>query len=109
MSNYKTQLLEHFLDSPHIGILVVDKKRNNLFVNNRLNEMFGYEGGELVKLTAAIFHTSKQAYKDFGREAFIFVLNGKPVGIDHKFKRKDGTTFWAHISGDLIEERDEVL
>ncbi|WP_324171432.1 EAL domain-containing protein [Sulfurimonas sp.] len=109
MTKFKMQLMEQFLNSPHIGILIVDRNRNNLLVNNCLNEMFGYEDGELIKKTASILHISKQAYIDFGIEAFNLVLAGKPVGIDYKFRHKNGTIFWAHISGDLIEERDSVL
>jgi len=36
MLNSNIELLTQIADSSHIGILVVDKKRNDLFVNNRL-------------------------------------------------------------------------
>jgi len=98
-----------FLDSPHMGILVVDKNRKNLFVNKYICDIFGYTEDELVNKSAEIFHVNNETYKIFANLAFDFVLKGKPVGIDYQFKKKDGTLFWIHIAGDVIESKDEVL
>jgi len=93
----------------HIGILVVDKERNIIDVNPNLCKMFGYKKDEALHKSAAILHRSKQTYEKFSKLAFSLVLNGEPIAIDYEFKRKDGTTFWARIAGDLIENKEEVL
>ena len=100
---------EQLLQNSHIGILVVDNLRKNLFVNSHLCEMFGYEEKELLVLDARVFHVTEETFLNFGKKAFSFVLEGKPVGMDYQFKKKDGTVFWVHIAGDLVEGQKEVL
>jgi len=103
------QWLERLLESSHIGILIVDKARNNLFVNECLCQMFEYSEEELLSSTAEIFHVNNETFLKFAELAFNLVLNGSFVGIDYEFKKKDGTFFWAHIAGDVVEGQEEVL
>jgi len=109
IDNQKSQWLEQFLNSSHIGVLVVDKNRNNLLVNKHLCEMFGYSEDELLNSTAEIFHINHTSFLNFAELAFNFVLKGKAIGIDYQFIRKDGTLFWVHIAGDAVKNHDEVL
>ena len=39
--SFKNKWTEQLLDNNHIGILVVDSQRKNLYVNNYLCELFG--------------------------------------------------------------------
>jgi len=105
----KPKLFNQLFANPHIGILVVDAKRKNLLANNSLCKMFGYTQKELVGKSAEIFHVSQESYELFAQKAFDIVLSGKPIGIDYKFKKKDGSFFWGHIAGDLVKNRQEVL
>jgi len=107
--NFKHEWVSQLLGNTYIGILVVDKVRKNLFVNNRMCEMFGFSVDEILQTDARVFHINDETFLNFGKEAFEFVLKGEPVHIDYEFIRKDGTTFWAHISGDLIANEEEVL
>lgn len=109
MLNSNIELLTQIADSSHIGILVVDKKRNNLFVNNRLCEMFNYDKDTLLSTNAEIFHINNQNFKEFAELAFNAVLKGKPLSIDYQFKKSDGALFWAHITGDPIKSQNKVL
>lgn len=97
------------IDNVHIGILVVDKNRNNLFINSRMVDMFGYSQHELLEENAKVFHVNEKSYLHFGEVAFNPVLEGKPVNIDYEFKKKDGSLFWVHVSGDLVTNQEEVL
>ena len=103
------QWVDQLIDSSHIGILVVDKDRNNLFVNDRLAEMFEYTKKELLAHNAEIFHVNHDTFLHFADIAFEAVLKGKPLGTDYQFKRKDGSLFWIHIAGDPIKSKEEVL
>ena len=103
------QWTEQLKNSSHIGILVVDRERNNLFVNPRLCEMFGYSQVTLLATTAEIFHVNHTTFLNFAHLAFNAVLEGSPLGIDYEFKRSDGSLFWIHISGDPIKSNNEVL
>ncbi len=104
-----TQWLEQFVNNSHIGVLVVDKERNNLFVNDRLSEMFGYDKEKLLSTNAEIFHVNHDTFLKFAELAFDAVLKGKPLGIDYQFKHADGSLFWVHIAGDPIGAANEVL
>jgi len=106
---YVTQWIDQLINSSHIGILVVDKKRNNLFVNNRLSEMFGYTKEELLSSTDEVFHVKHETYLQFADIAFEAVMQGKSLSIDYEFKKKDGSLFWIHIAGDPIKGKEEVL
>jgi diguanylate cyclase (GGDEF)-like protein/PAS domain S-box-containing protein len=105
----KQYWLEQFVNSSHIGVLVVDKDRNNLFVNKYLCTLFGYTEDEFINANAEIVHVDHDSYLRFAEEAFSFVLEGKAVGIDYQLKKKDGTFIWCHIAGDLVKNKNEVL
>jgi PAS domain S-box-containing protein len=112
MKNIDSRKLDWFnqlFNSSHIAILIVDKNRKNLLVNNQLCEMFGYNNDELIGVSAELLHVCKQSYDEFAIKAFNLVREGKPISLDYKFKRKGGTCFWGHISGDMIKKHDEVL
>ena len=96
-------------NNSHIGILVVDKERNNLFVNDRLCEMFGRSKEELLSTNAEIFHVNHDTFLSFAQLAFDAVLKGSSLGVDYQFRHKDETLFWVHISGDPVEGATEVL
>ncbi len=103
------QWVEQLSNSSHIGILVVDRERNNLFVNAHICKMFGYEEEFLLSSTAEIFHINHDTFLKFAELAFDAVLSGVPLGIDYEFKKQDGSLFWIHISGDSTKSNNEVL
>ena len=105
----KIQWFEQLFNSPTIGILIVDNERKNLAVNDRTCKLFGYKREELVGQSAAIFHVDIEHFKEFASKAFDLVMAGKPIEMDHKFRKKDGTLFWGHIAGDLVKDANEVL
>lgn len=109
LNNKKEYWLEQLFNSSHLGILVVDKNRKNLFVNQHICTIFGYNENELLNQSSEIFHVSHQSFINFANIAFNSVLKGKPISTDYQFKRKDGTCFWIHVTGDVIKNHNEVL
>ncbi|MDB2562411.1 EAL domain-containing protein [Sulfurimonas sp.] len=101
--------LNKLLNSSHIGVLVVDKNRKNLFVNERLCEISGYTQNELLEHSAELFHVNQTTFLNFAELAFKSALDGKVVDLDYQFKKKDGTLYWAHISGEVVQGQEEVL
>ncbi len=104
-----TEWLEQIINNSHIGILVVDRERNNLFVNDRLCEMFGYTQEEILSTNAEIFHVNHDTFLKFAELAFDAVLKGEPLAVEYQFRRADGSLFWGHIAGDPIGAENEVL
>lgn len=105
----KDFILEELFQSNYIAILVVDKDRNNILVNNKLCEMFGYTKEEILATDVKIFHLDFEHYKEFGEIAFNHVLKKIPMSVNYQFKKKNGQKFWAKISGDPIKHKDYVL
>jgi len=105
----KLQFFNELMKNSNVAILVADKNRRNIFVNQRSCEMFGYTEDELIGQSASIFHISEDSYKRFGELILDAVLKGKKVGFDYQWKRKDGSIFWGHIAGSITKESEEVL
>jgi diguanylate cyclase (GGDEF)-like protein/PAS domain S-box-containing protein len=112
MKNIDSKKLKWFnqlFDSSHIGIIVADKNRKSILVNEQLCKMFGYEKREFINVSPELVHVDKKSYEDFGKKAFNLVRDGKPISLEYKFKKKDGTYLWARVSGDAIKGSHEVL
>ena len=105
----KLQFFNELMDNSNVAILVADKDRRNIFINQRTCEMFGYTEEELIGKPAEIFHTSPESFRKFGELVLDAVLQGETVGLDYQWRRKDGTVFWGHIAGSVTKESEEVL
>ena len=105
----KARWLSQLFDSSHLGLLVVDNRRINRVVNQQFCTLFGYEEAELLGRSAKLLHISNHAFENFTDLAFNSVMNSIPISIDYQFKRKDGSLFWAHVTGEIIKEDHVVL
>jgi len=105
----KLQFFNELMDNSNVAILVADKDRRNIFINQRTCEMFGYTENELIGKQAEIFHISSESYQKFGEHVLDAVLRGETVGLDYQWRRKDGSIFWGHIAGSITQESEEVL
>jgi len=105
----KLQFFDELMENSNVGILVADKNRRNSFVNQRTCEMFGYREEELIGEFTKIFHISEESSKRFGDLVLDAVLKGEKVGLDYEWRRKDGSTFWGHIAGNITQDSHEVL
>ena len=109
IANFKNEWTTQLVESSHIAILVVNQDRQIIYVNSPLCELFGYSEDELILENTKLLHLSQENFKNFFHEAFKGALSGETVGLDYQFRKKDGTQFWGHISGKLIEASNEIL
>ena len=105
----KHQWIEQLQDSNEIGILVVNSERNNIFANDTVCRLFGYDKKTLLKSTAEIFHVNHDSYLRFGELAINAAKRGIPLNIDYQFKRSDGSLFWLNIFGNALTKNLEIL
>jgi len=105
----KLKWFNQLFDSTYIGIIVADRNRKSVLVNEQLCKMFGYEKREFIGIAPELLHVDRQSYEDFGEKAFNLVRDGKPICLEYKFKKKDASYLWARVSGDTIKGSDEVL
>ncbi len=105
----ENEIYNDLFDNTYIGILVVDKNRDILLINKRFCEQFGYKENELIGYNIEKVHIDNRHFKEFGEIAFKHVLKKIPMSVDFQVKRKDGTTFWAKISGDPLKHKEHIL
>ncbi|TFW29461.1 bifunctional diguanylate cyclase/phosphodiesterase [Duganella callida] len=100
----RNALLENqaILDSAVLGISVVENGRN-LRCNRKMEELFGYGPGEMNQLSVQAFYADKDAWESARANTLRDFAAGQVNVSEYELVRKDGTTFWARLSGRLFD------
>ena len=98
----KTAEQNAILENAHAGISFL-KDRRFVWINHKLEEMFGYERNEVIGRTTEIFFPSSEEYEQLGKEAYPLLADGKTYTTERMMKRKDGSVFWCSMSGKAID------
>jgi diguanylate cyclase (GGDEF)-like protein/PAS domain S-box-containing protein len=98
--------LKAIFDNAGAGIGVTGLDAKYIFVNDRWAEMVGYSPGELSNMT--IFDLSHPEDVEMTRDKFTALVNGQIEGyqIENRYRRKDGSYFWATVSSKPIRKAD---
>jgi diguanylate cyclase (GGDEF)-like protein/PAS domain S-box-containing protein len=96
----RNALLENqaILDSAVLGISVVENGRN-LRSNRKMEELFGYAPGEMNQLSVQAFYADVDLWRHARAQTEHDFRNGQVNVSEYELVRKDGTTFWARLSG----------
>jgi diguanylate cyclase (GGDEF)-like protein/PAS domain S-box-containing protein len=96
----RNALLENqaILDSAVLGIAVVEAGRN-LRCNRKMEELFGYAGGELCGVPIRQLYPDTEAWEAARRETIADFGAGHVSSSEHQLVRRDGSRFWARLSG----------
>lgn len=102
----KQLLLEQqaILDNALIAIAFL-KGRDILRCNRRLEQLFGYEPGELNGVSSAVLYPTEDDYET-GMHGFLGLIRDGTHSSDVMLRKKDGTRFWCHLNGNLVEKGD---
>jgi len=97
-------LAEHetILANAMVGIVYL-KHRRVVSCNRRLEQIFGYEPGELIGESSERFYDSRETFDRIGVEAYRTVGAGKNYSTDLTLKRKDGSVFRGALNGCAID------
>lgn len=91
--------LRVIFDTVYCGMILVDAAGTIIFVNHRMAEMFGQD---IQKLIGSSYpeHVHETQYNE-GEDKMFRLIQGEidHVSLKRLYKRKDGTTFWGHLSG----------
>ena len=98
--------LNLFYNNDGVGILLVDKKRTNIEVNNKFLQIWQYSEEEIIGKNTEILHVSHESYTKFGEMAFNKALHNNKIDIEYQFKRKDGTLFWGRFFGEIFGDNN---
>jgi diguanylate cyclase (GGDEF)-like protein/PAS domain S-box-containing protein len=81
-----------------LGISVVENGRN-LRCNAKMEELFGYAPGEMVNLSVQALYADKESWLRARQETARDFGAGRVNVSEHQLVRKDGSIFWARLSG----------
>lgn len=96
----RNALLENqaILDSAVLGIAVVENGFN-LRCNTKMEELFGYAPGEIKGLSVQALYPDKVNWALARAETARDFHAGRVTMSEYQLVRKDGSTFWARLSG----------
>ncbi|HEY8027102.1 MAG TPA: diguanylate cyclase, partial [Burkholderiaceae bacterium] len=92
------------LDNALIGIAFL-KGRAIVRCNARLEQLYGYEQGELNGVSSAILYRSEEEYESGNHGHLALIRNGSHTG-EVLMQKKNGSMFWCRLSGNLVEKTD---
>ena len=100
----RNALLENqaILDSAVLGIAVVEHGFN-LRCNAKMEELFGYSTGEINGLSVQSLYPDKTSWEQARLETARDFRAGRVSMSEFQLVRKDGTLFWARLSGRPFE------
>lgn len=98
----KTAEQNAILENALIGIAFL-KDRQFVWINSRMEQMFGYKLQEVKGLTTDIFYTTSESYEQFGKEAYPILASGGTYHAERLMKKKDGSFFWCSLSGKAVD------
>jgi len=91
------QELQLIFDSAGIGITWV-KGRHYLTVNAKLLSIFGYTREEFIGQSTRLIYCNDKDYERVGL-AYSEIAKGETFSTDVLMQKKDGSTFWCHLTG----------
>ena len=96
----RNALLENqaILDSAVLGIAVVERGFN-LRCNRKMEELFGYAAGEVNGLSVQALYPDLASWEQARAETMRDFAAGRVHMSEYQLVRKDGSTFWARLSG----------
>ncbi len=98
----KTAEQNAILENALVGIAFL-KDRRFIWINSKMEQMFGWQRNEVNGLTTEIFYTSHESYEQFGKDAYPLLANGETYSSERLMRRKDGSEFWCSLSGKAID------
>jgi PAS domain S-box-containing protein len=90
------------LDNSCVGITLT-RDRKIVWTNNKFDEMFDYDKGELHGRSVRTVYPSDEAYELSGKATYASVSKGILYESELILVRKDGSEFWAKYYGKAID------
>jgi diguanylate cyclase (GGDEF)-like protein/PAS domain S-box-containing protein len=105
----RNALLENqaILDNAVLGISVVENGYN-LRCNRKMEELFGYGPGEINGLSVQSLYPDKDSWEKARAETAADFRAGRISMNEFQLVRKDGTRFWARLSGRPFDKAENT-
>ena len=94
------------LDSAGVGIVFI-KHRLVMRCNQRFAEIYGYaEAADMLGSPNMSLYQSQAAFRALGAAAYPIMAQGLAYKSEVQMKRRDGSLFWTHLTGKLVNPAD---
>ncbi len=93
---------ETFLQTVMVG-LVHTIDRRHIWSNQIFSEMVGWSNEEMVGRLSDFHFASNSEFQYWGNYAYPLLAHGESVVLERLVKRKNGSLFWARLSGRMID------
>lgn len=74
--------------------------------NRRLEELFGFDEGEMVGRSTRVWYSDDQMWQFVGKDVYPEMAAGREVFREFWFQRKDGSKFWGRLAGRAFDPKD---
>ncbi len=92
-------------DAATVGIVLM-RDRTIARCNHKLEDILGYAHGELAGKPTRIWYPDDDAYEVGGKAVYEQLALGKTHRREQQLQRKDGTLFWARLSGQALNREN---
>lgn len=96
------------LESLTVGV-VFTRARKFVWVNRRLEQMFGYDEGEMNGQSTEIYYQDKAAWTDFGNTIYPALAAGETYTGERWMRRKDGALILCRAQGRAVDADNPLL
>ena len=101
------EMYRRFVEGTHEGVVATDAEGRYTFVNRRLEEMLGYEPGELLGRHYGVILSEENL--PLGARNFEHRRVGVPGRGELKVVRKDGSDLWVMFASSPLTDDDGVF
>lgn len=93
------------LDNAVVGIIHL-QNRTFLWANQRAEQMLGRSSEDLRGQSTQVIYDRPEDFERVGREGYPALARGEHYQTECPLRRADGSTFWADLSGKMVEPND---
>jgi PAS domain S-box-containing protein len=94
--------MDAIFDSASSGIALI-RERKILRCNQRLEEIFGWQPGELVGRSTRVWYVSDESFEGSGQRAYSALTQRGSHGREMQMVRHDGSQFWCRLAGRPVD------
>ncbi|MEO6353911.1 MAG: EAL domain-containing protein [Burkholderiaceae bacterium] len=99
------QQQQTILDNAGVGIAFL-KDRHIVRCNQAFAVMYGYRIDDLIGTSTCGLHASEDIYESCGKDVYAVIGLGQVYSGDARYKRRDGTLFWADVTVTALDRAD---
>ena len=106
--NQREALLTKIFDTSSVGIFLISPEGRITRANQRMYELFGWSESTLIGCQyIELLHPDEHEAGQLSMDQLLSCQSGS-VDLDRRYRRRDQTTFWGHLSGRSFRDADKT-